>query len=127
MECVPRKSCAGQIFLPPSFLQGIYARVRAAGGLCVADEVQTGFGRLGESWWAFERSGVVPDMVTLGKPMGNGMAVAALVAAPHAAAPFEQSGVEYFNSCAGTHVAVAAAHAVLDVIENKVRTLRVCV
>src|SRR5262249_2847939 len=64
-------SCGGQVVLPPGYLQGAYRIVRGAGGVCICDEVQTGFGRVGSHFWAFETQGVVPDIVTLGKPIGN--------------------------------------------------------
>src|SRR5690606_38384834 len=69
-ESIP--SVAGQVFLPENYLKDVYAMVRAEGGLCVADEVQVGFGRIGTHWWAFETQDVVPDIVTMGKPIGNG-------------------------------------------------------
>jgi 4-aminobutyrate aminotransferase-like enzyme len=112
------QGCAGQVFLPPSFVQGIYAIVRSAGGLCVADEVQTGFGRLG-CWWAFETLGIVPDLVTLGKSIGNGYPMAALACTEEVAQAFD-NGMEYFNSCAGTNTAAAVGLAVLDCIEQQV-------
>ena len=72
-------SCGGQIFLPPHFIQQVYAKVRNAGGICIADEVQVRFGRLGTHFWGFETLGVIPDIVTMGKPMGNGHPIAAVV------------------------------------------------
>ena len=68
------QSCGGQVMPPPNYLREVYKHVRAAGGICIADEVQVGFGRVGTKWWAFELQGedIVPDIVTLGKPMGNG-------------------------------------------------------
>jgi len=110
-------SCAGQVFLPPSFLQRIYTIIRNAGGCCVADEVQTGFGRLG-AMWAFQTQGVVPDIVTMGKPIGNGYPLAAVVCTSPVASAFA-NGMEYFNSCAGTNVATAVGMAVLDCIRDQ--------
>ncbi|MBS3647205.1 aminotransferase class III-fold pyridoxal phosphate-dependent enzyme [Pseudaminobacter sp. 19-2017] len=114
-ESIP--SVAGQIFLPPGYLKEVYAMVRAAGGLCVADEVQVGFGRVGSHWWAFETQDVVPDIVTMGKPIGNGHPMAALVTTREVAASFN-NGMEYFNTFGGNPVSCAAGLAVLDVIEQ---------
>ncbi|RZB40958.1 alanine--glyoxylate aminotransferase 2-like, partial [Asbolus verrucosus] len=72
-------SCGGQVIPPESYLKDVYDDVRAAGGVCIADEVQVGFGRLGKQWWGFQLHDVVPDIVTMGKPMGNGHPVAAVV------------------------------------------------
>ncbi|MDH3450792.1 MAG: aminotransferase class III-fold pyridoxal phosphate-dependent enzyme, partial [Gammaproteobacteria bacterium] len=110
--------CGGQIVLPDGYLRRVYASVRAAGGLCIADEVQTGFGRVGERFWAFELQGVVPDIVTLGKPMGNGHPLAAVVTTAEIASAFA-NGMEYFNSFGGNPVSCAAGQAVLDVIERE--------
>ena len=114
-ESIP--SVAGQVFLPPGYLKEVYAMVRAAGGLCVADEVQVGFGRVGSHWWAFETQGVVPDIVTMGKPIGNAHPMAALVTTRKVAASFD-NGMEYFNTFGGNPVSCAAGLAVLDVIEQ---------
>lgn len=94
------------------------AAVRAAGGVLIADEVQPGFARTGTSFWGFARHGLVPELVTMGKPMGNGMPIAALAAVPEVLAPFART-VPYFNTFGGTQVAIAAAGAVLDVIEEE--------
>lgn len=114
-ESIP--SVAGQVFLPDGYLREVYAMVRAAGGVCVADEVQVGFGRVGSHWWAFETQGVVPDIVTMGKPIGNGHPMAALVTTREIAASFN-NGMEYFNTFGGNPVSCAAGLAVLDVIER---------
>ncbi|WP_296737534.1 aminotransferase class III-fold pyridoxal phosphate-dependent enzyme [Mesorhizobium sp.] len=114
-ESIP--SVAGQVFLPEGYLKEVYAMVRAAGGLCVADEVQVGFGRVGSHWWAFETQGVVPDIVTMGKPIGNAHPMAALVTTREVAASFN-NGMEYFNTFGGNPVSCAAGLAVLDVIER---------
>src|SRR5690349_13089368 len=90
--------------------------VRRSGGVFIADEVQPGFARTGESMWGFERHGVVPDIVTMAKPMGNGLPVAAMAARDHVLSPFAVR-VPYFNTYAGNPVSMAAAAAVLDVIE----------
>ncbi len=102
---------------PPGCLAPAVAAARAAGGLYVADEVQPGFGRTGETFWGFQRHQVVPDLVTLGKPMGNGYPVAALVAQPRHLERFGREA-RYFNTFGGNPVAAAAANAVLDVIER---------
>jgi 4-aminobutyrate aminotransferase-like enzyme len=91
--------------------------VRAAGGLCIADEVQVGFGRT-SSMWAFEQQGVVPDIVTLGKPIGNGHPMAAVITTPAIAASFA-NGMEYFNTFGGNPVSCAVGLAVLDVLQDE--------
>jgi 4-aminobutyrate aminotransferase-like enzyme/Ser/Thr protein kinase RdoA (MazF antagonist) len=104
------------IFVPPAgWMAGVFARVRAAGGVCVADEVQAGFGRTGDHWWGFQAHGVVPDIVTLGKPIGNGQPLAAVVTTPAIAASLAREG-EFFSSFGGNSVSCAAGLAVLDVI-----------
>lgn len=115
-ESIP--SVAGQVFMPEGYLQEVYKMVRDAGGLCVADEVQVGFGRIGSHWWAFETQGVVPDIVTMGKPIGNGHPMAALVTTREVADSFN-NGMEYFNTFGGNPVSCAAGLAVLDVIEQQ--------
>ncbi len=110
--------CGGQIVLPEGYLRAAYELVRARGGVCIADEVQTGFGRCGERFWAFETQGVVPDVVTLGKPIGNGHPLAAVVTTRAIAAAFD-NGMEYFNTFGGNPVACAIGSAVLDVIEGE--------
>ncbi|WP_416357263.1 aspartate aminotransferase family protein [Aureimonas phyllosphaerae] len=101
---------------PTGFLRGAADAIRAAGGLFIADEVQPGFGRTGEAMWGFERHGVVPDMVTLGKPMGNGQPISAVVMRPEIVADFGRNA-RYFNTFGGNAVSCAAAAAVLDAIE----------
>jgi 4-aminobutyrate aminotransferase-like enzyme/Ser/Thr protein kinase RdoA (MazF antagonist) len=105
------------IYTPPSgYLRALYDETRRAGGLCVSDEVQVGFGRLGQHFWGFEFDDVVPDIVTMGKPMGNGHPLAAVVTHPEIAeALAAETG--YFNTFGGNPVACAAGLAVLDVIE----------
>ena len=103
---------------PTGYLRTLYAKTRAAGGLCVADEVQAGFGRLGKHFWGFEFDDVVPDIVTMAKPMGNGHPVAAVVTRPEISeALAAETG--YFNTFGGNPVACAAGLAVLDVIERE--------
>jgi 4-aminobutyrate aminotransferase-like enzyme len=103
---------------PPGFLQGAVKAIHAAGGLFVADEVQPGFGRTGSHMWGFQRHGVQPDMVSLGKPMGNGYPVAGLVMRPDVVADFGAKA-RYFNTFGGNAVAAATALAVLDVIQTE--------
>jgi 4-aminobutyrate aminotransferase-like enzyme len=116
--CESLLSCGGQIVLPEGYLAMAYEHVRAAGGVCVADEVQVGFGRVGRSFWGFETQGVVPDIVTMGKPMGNGHPLAAVATTPEIAASFA-NGMEYFNTFGGNPVSCAVGLAVLDVIEEE--------
>lgn len=119
-------SIGGVILPPPGYLEACAAAVRQAGGLYIADEVQTGLGRLGSCFWAFqyqhpgfEGSTVIPDIVTVGKPFGNGMPLAAVITSRKVAAVFEDCGVEYFNTFGGNPVSAAAGLAVLDVIEKE--------
>lgn len=111
-------SSDGVVADPAGFLAGAADVVRAAGGVYIADEVQPGFGRTGTGMWGFSRHGLVPDLVVLGKPMGNGIPIAATVARPEL---LERFGAEirYFNTFGGNPVAIAAAGAVLDVIEDE--------
>lgn len=107
------------VFTPPAaYLQGAVDKWRAAGGLYVADEVQTGFGRPGSHLWGFEVHGVVPDIVTLGKPMGNGHPVAAVITRADIVNQFAES-TEWFSTFGGNPVACEAALAVLDVLEEE--------
>jgi 4-aminobutyrate aminotransferase-like enzyme/Ser/Thr protein kinase RdoA (MazF antagonist) len=116
--CESALSCAGQIILPPGYLRDAFAAVREAGGLCVADEVQTGFGRAGSHFWMFETQSVTPDIVTLGKPIGNGHPLGAVITTPEIAASFA-NGMEYFNTFGGNPVSCAVGLAVLDVIRDE--------
>ncbi|MEH3034921.1 MAG: aspartate aminotransferase family protein [Sphingomonas adhaesiva] len=102
---------------PAGFLSGAAAAIRAAGGLFVADEVQPGFGRTGTHMWGFQRHALSPDIVTMGKPMGNGQPIAGLLATQDALARFGRDS-RYFNTFAGNTVSCAAALAVLDTIER---------
>jgi 4-aminobutyrate aminotransferase-like enzyme/Ser/Thr protein kinase RdoA (MazF antagonist) len=110
--------CGGQVVLPPGYLAAAYRHVRAAGGVCLADEVQVGFGRVGTHFWGFQTQEVVPDIVTLGKPMGNGHPLAAVVTTPEIAASFA-NGMEYFNTFGGNPVSCAIGLAVLEVVEQE--------
>ncbi len=103
---------------PPGFLAEAVAVVREGGGLFIADEVQPGFARTGDAMWGFARHGLVPDLVTMGKPMGNGYPVAGVAIQPSLIEAFG-SRARYFNTYAGNPVACAAASAVLDVIEQE--------
>lgn len=103
---------------PAGVIRGAVEAIRAAGGVYIADEVQCGFGRTGEAMWGFQRHGVIPDIVTMGKPMGNGYPVAGVAARPEVLADFGRKA-RYFNTFGGNAVAVAAAAAVLDVIEDE--------
>jgi 4-aminobutyrate aminotransferase-like enzyme len=115
-ESIP--GCAGQIVLPQGYLEAAYEHVREVGAVCVADEVQVGFGRVGTHWWAYETQGVVPDIVTLGKPIGNGHPMGAVVTTRQIADAFD-NGMEYFNTFGGNPVSCAVGLAVLDVIEEE--------
>jgi 4-aminobutyrate aminotransferase-like enzyme/Ser/Thr protein kinase RdoA (MazF antagonist) len=116
--CESMLGCGGQIVLPDQYLDEAFKHVRAAGGVCIVDEVQVGFGRAGSHFWAFESQQVVPDIVTLGKPMGNGHPLAAVITTPAIADAFD-NGMEYFNTFGGNPVSCAIGMAVLDVIENE--------
>ncbi|HET7698085.1 MAG TPA: aminotransferase class III-fold pyridoxal phosphate-dependent enzyme [Vicinamibacterales bacterium] len=109
-------SVAGQIVLPDRYLASVYAIVRGAGGVCIADEVQTAYGRLGTHFYAFEAQHVVPDIVVLGKPIGNGYPLGAVVTTPEIAASFD-NGMEFFSTFGGSTVACAVGLEVLDVVE----------
>jgi 4-aminobutyrate aminotransferase-like enzyme/Ser/Thr protein kinase RdoA (MazF antagonist) len=111
-------SVAGQIIFPPDYLKEAYLLVRAARGVCIADEVQVGFGRLGTHFWGFETQDVVPDIVVLGKPIGNAFPLAAVVTTPEIAASFA-NGMEFFSTFGGNPVACAAGLAVLDVLREE--------
>jgi 4-aminobutyrate aminotransferase-like enzyme/Ser/Thr protein kinase RdoA (MazF antagonist) len=111
-------SVGGQIVPPSGYLAGAYAAVRDAGGLVIADEVQTGLGRLGAVEWGFETASVVPDLVVLGKPMGNGFPLAAVITTRALAEAFD-TGMEFFSTFGGNPVACAAGAAVLDVLDDE--------
>ena len=110
--------CGGQIVFPEGFLKKSFELVRKSGGLCIADEVQIGFGRMGTDFWGFETCGVIPDIVTLGKSIGNGHPLSAVVTTKEIADQFN-NGMEYFNSYGGNPVSCAIGEAVLDVIEDE--------
>ncbi len=108
-------STAGQVTLAEGFLADAYRQTREAGGVCIADEVQIGLGRVGETFWGFELHGVVPDIVTMGKPLGNGHPLAAVVTTPEIAASFH-NGMEYFNTFGGNPVSAVIGQSVLDYV-----------
>ncbi len=108
----------GQVVYPDGYLKAAYDKTRSAGGLCIADEVQVGFGRVGDHMWGFQRQGVVPDIVCLGKPIGNGHPMAAVITTREIADAFA-NGMEYFNSFGGNPVSCAVGLAVMDVIEGE--------
>ncbi len=110
-------SCAGQIPFPHGYLAKSFELIRNLGGLCIADEVQVGFGRLGSQMWAFEEHGVIPDIVVMGKPIGNGHPMAAVFTTKEIADSFK--GMEFFSTFGGNPVSCAIGMAVLDVIEEK--------
>jgi 4-aminobutyrate aminotransferase-like enzyme/Ser/Thr protein kinase RdoA (MazF antagonist) len=116
--CESVLGCGGQVVLPDDYLQKVYALTRDSGALCIADEVQVGFGRVGTHFWGFETQGVVPDIVTLGKPIGNGHPLAAVITTRDIADSFN-NGMEYFNTFGGNPVSCAIGLAVLDVIEEE--------
>lgn len=111
-------SVAGQIILPTDYLNEVYKAVRAAGGVCIADEVQTGYGRIGTHFWAFEHYGVVPDIVALGKPIGNGHPIGAVLTTPEIANSFN-NGMEFFSTFGGNTVSCAIGLAVLQVVQEE--------
>ena len=116
--CESILSCGGQVPLPDGYLREAYRHVRAAGGVCIADEVQVGLGRVGTHWWAFELHGVIPDIVTMGKPLGNGHPLGAVVTTPDVAARFT-NGMEYFNTFGGNPVSCLVGREVLGVIDRE--------
>ncbi|HEY6265290.1 MAG TPA: aminotransferase class III-fold pyridoxal phosphate-dependent enzyme [Candidatus Acidoferrum sp.] len=111
-------SVGGQVVFPPGYLAEVYAHVRASGAVCIADEVQVGFGRLGADFWGFETQGVIPDIVVLGKSIGNAFPLAAVVTTQEIANSFN-NGMEFFSTFGGNPVACAAGLAVLDVLEEE--------
>jgi 4-aminobutyrate aminotransferase-like enzyme/Ser/Thr protein kinase RdoA (MazF antagonist) len=111
-------SVGGQIVLPDRYLASVYAIVRAAGGVCIADEVQTAYGRMGTHFYAFEAQRVVPDIVVLGKPIGNGYPLGAVVTTPEIAASFD-NGMEFFSTFGGSTVSCAVGLATLDVVQEE--------
>ena len=111
-------SCGGQLELPEDYLQSAYESVRNEGGLCIADEVQVGLGRVGKHFWGFQLHGVIPDIVTIGKPLGNGHPLAAVICTQEVANAFA-NGMEYFNTFGGNPVSCAIGLEVLHVIKDE--------
>ncbi|MEN2282815.1 aminotransferase class III-fold pyridoxal phosphate-dependent enzyme [Algoriphagus sp. SE2] len=114
----PFVGCGGQVPLAKGYLKELYPAIRKQGGICISDEVQTGFGRMGDHFWGYEAHDVVPDMVILGKPMGNGHPMGAVVTTEEIAESFNE-GVEFFSSFGGNPVSCAIGLAVLDVIHEE--------
>ena len=107
---------AGGVMLPTGYLAKVYERVREAGGLCIADEVQVGFGRMGSSFWGFEQSGVVPDLITIAKPMGNGFPIGGVITSKRVADALATQG-QFFASTGGNPLSCRVGLAVLDAME----------
>lgn len=116
--CETLLGVGGQIPLPDNYLKAVYAHVKAAGGICIADEVQVGFGRVGEQFWGFQLQDVEPDIVVLGKPIGNGHPLAAVVVTEEIANAFN-NGMEYFNTFGGNPVSMVTGATVLKVIQEE--------
>ncbi len=116
--CESLIGCGGQIELPTGYLRSVYDYVRSVGAVCIADEVQIGFGRVGHEFWGFETQQVIPDIVVLGKPMGNGHPLAGVVTRPEIAQSFD-NGMEFFSTFGGNPVSCMVGMAVLDVIESE--------
>uniref|UniRef100_A0A8C9TLS6 Ethanolamine-phosphate phospho-lyase n=1 Tax=Scleropages formosus TaxID=113540 RepID=A0A8C9TLS6_SCLFO len=115
------QSCGGQIIPPRGYFQKVAEHVHKAGGIFIADEVQVGFGRTGSHFWAFQLQGedFVPDIVTMGKPIGNGHPMSCVVTTRNIAEAFMSTGMEYFNTFGGNPVSCAIGLAVLDVIQKE--------
>ncbi|PWT95217.1 MAG: aspartate aminotransferase family protein [Blastocatellia bacterium] len=116
--CESLPSVGGQIVLPNGYLNRVYKAVREAGGVCIADEVQTGYGRIGTHFWGFEKYDVQPDVVVMGKPIGNGHPIGAVVTTPSIAASFD-NGMEFFSTFGGNTVSGAVGLTVLDVVQEE--------
>ncbi|GAA4170205.1 aminotransferase [Gryllotalpicola koreensis] len=108
----------GGVLLPDGYLAGVYDRVRALGGVCIADEVQLGYGRLGRHFWGFEQQGAVPDIITVAKAMGNGQPLGAVITTQEIAAAFAAEG-SFFSSAGGSPVSSRIGLAVLDVLREE--------
>jgi len=114
----PIVGCAGQVPLAKGYLNAVYAKIREQGGLCISDEVQVGFGRLGDVFWGYELYGVIPDIVVIGKPMGNGHPLGAVITTEEVMRSFEK-GPEFFSSFGGNPVSCAIGLSILEVIEEE--------
>ncbi|MBS1907114.1 MAG: aminotransferase [Actinobacteria bacterium] len=109
---------AGGVLLPDGYLADAYARVRAAGGLCIADEVQVGFGRMGSTFWGFEQSAVIPDIITIAKPMGNGFPIGGVITSQRIADALATQG-QFFSSAGGNPLSCRVGIAVLDAMAEE--------
>ena len=116
--CETLLGVGGQMPLPSHYLKEVYQYVRDSGGICIADEVQVGFGRVGTHFWGFELQEVIPDIVVLGKPIGNGHPLGAVIVTEEVANNFN-NGIEYFNTYGGNPVSMATGLAVLDIIKKE--------
>ena len=116
--CEPVFGNAGGVLLPEGYLPQVYDAVREFGGLCIADEVQVGYGRLGHHWWAFEMHGVTPDIITVAKAMGNGQPLGAVITTRAVADAFAVQG-SFFSSAGGSPVSCVVGSTVLDIIEDE--------
>lgn len=114
----PIVGCGGQVPLAPGYLAEVYNYIRSQGGLCISDEVQTGFGRLGDYFWGYEMQNVTPDIVVLGKPIANGHPMGAVITTNEIADAFD-NGMEFFSSFGGNPVSCEIGKAVLQVIEEE--------
>ncbi|MEJ2541051.1 MAG: aminotransferase class III-fold pyridoxal phosphate-dependent enzyme [Gemmatimonadota bacterium] len=114
-----RPSVGGQIIPPEGYFETAFRHVREAGGVCILDEVQVGFGRVGSHFWGFEQQGVVPDVVVMGKPIGNGHPLGAVVTTEAVARSFAETGMEFFSTFGGNPVSCAIGTAVLDVVRDE--------
>jgi 4-aminobutyrate aminotransferase-like enzyme len=111
-------SVGGQIIPPTGYLSAVYERIRKAGGVCIADEVQTGLGRLGSYYFGFEQQEVIPDIVVLGKPIGNGHPIGVVVTTKEIADSFA-SGPEYFSTFGGSTLSCRIGKEVLDIVDDE--------
>jgi 4-aminobutyrate aminotransferase-like enzyme len=111
-------SVGGQIIPPKGYLKAVYDKIRAAGGLCIADEVQTGLGRLGDYYFGFEQQDVVPDIVVLGKPLGNGHPMGAVVTTRAIADSFAK-GPEFFSTFGGSTLSCRIGKEVIDIVDDE--------
>ncbi|WP_200832479.1 aminotransferase class III-fold pyridoxal phosphate-dependent enzyme [Candidatus Halocynthiibacter alkanivorans] len=111
-------SVGGQIIPPAGYLARVYTHIRAAGGICIADEVQTGLGRLGDWYFGFEQQGVTPDIVVLGKPIGNGHPIGVVITRPDIAASFAR-GPEFFSTFGGSTLSCRIGKEVLDIVDDE--------
>jgi len=116
--CESLLGCGGQIVMPNNYMAEAFNIVKDAGGICIADEVQVGFGRVGTHFWGFETQGAVPDIVTMGKPIGNGHPLGAVVTTREIAEAFD-NGMEYFNTFGGNPVSCAIGREVLKIIQEE--------